>query len=227
MRNSRLVLVMCLMGLWATCARGEIYTVPLDGLKGVYSTGDIAPVGKSIPFDFGLPFVRIDNVQVQLKGTIAPGLWSIHSLVGGPADDRVEIFSALGVFVHDPGDYTVGGAGGLREDGAFDTILGLSRFFNADWGFLKDGRGDVDFQLWGPGFTDDVVETQIVPCVAGISEAALVVEGQAVPEPSGTLMFILVSSAVLMLTRMWRTWYHPEEKHRSRNARASCAFVTS
>jgi len=187
--------------LWPSCAWAGIYIAPLDGLKGVYTTdGDLAPVGKTVSFDFGQRFTRIDDVRIQLRGTIAPGLWGVRSLVGERSETRPEIFPPLELLVHTAGDHTVGGDAELRTDGAFDVELTLTRFRAPDWGFLKEGRADLDFQLWGPAFTADVVAWQIVPGIAGITEATLIIKGQAVPEPAGASVVLLAISTMAL----WR-----------------------
>jgi len=189
MRNARVVLAMCLALGWSACAWAGIYVAPLEGLKGVYSSdgGELGPGHRTAVFDFGQRFDRIDSVRIQVKGTIAPGLWDIRSLIGAFPDTRAEIYLSLSFFVHLGQDFTIGGTAGLREDGAFDTELTLSRFYTPDWGFLNNGRADLELYLVGPGFLADTVAVQIVPGIAGITEATLIIEGQAVPEPAGAL----------------------------------------
>jgi hypothetical protein len=201
--SMRMCWITAVIGLgYGICAPafGAVYQLPLNDLVGVYSTGDLGPQDKNITFDFGRRFERIDDVRIHVKGTVAPGLWDLHSLVD-ESDRRVEILPRLDFFVRSPADHSRGGFVTIEDEGAFELELPFRHIFTSNWDFLREGASDLDFQLEGPTFTADKVARQIVPSVAGIEAVRLIIEGQIVPEPAGASVLLLSLSAVALRRR--------------------------
>jgi len=186
MSNRRLALVMCLVGFWASCAWGEIYTVPLDGLKGVYSSGDLGPWDKMIAVDMGLQFARIDSVALDVKGTTAPALERIWIFPGSPGEIG-EVLWPFNFFIYSPDAPGKRGDAEVHYDGAFDIQVSFAPRFTPDWSFLKSGRAELQCQLEPPESAQIYAAQQIVPFLLGVENATLVIEGQAVPEPAEVL----------------------------------------
>jgi len=201
MEIAKYVVTGALVALWASLARGGTYSVPLDGLKGVYSNGDLGPSGKTISVDIGLQFARIDSVGLDIKGTMAPGLWRIRYFPGSP-EEEVEILWPFYFYIRNP-DSSGGADAEVRYDGAFDIQVPFTRHLTADWSFLNDGRAELQCQLVPPESApiDIYAAEQVIPFLAGIEDARLVIQGQAVPEPGQTSLVTIVAAALVRRCR--------------------------
>jgi hypothetical protein len=197
--------------LWASCAWAGIYIAPLDGLKGVYSTGDLAPNLRETTFDFGTTFERIDSVRLRFSGTIAPALYRGNSTQQGPQADSQVIPDVIVELVRaHPEDSPGRLIGQWSVNGAFEAenaLFWLPRFdpSTGDWitdppAFLKGGQGKI--QLYLGGVMPGEWSYQVIPALAGITSAYPVFDGVAatVPEPAGVLAMV-VGGLIVILRR--------------------------
>jgi len=197
--------------LWPSCAWAGIYIAPLDGLKGVYSTGDLAPNLREGTFDFGTAFEQIVGVQIHLTGTAAPALYRNYA-----TSEDWEVTPYIGTQVQPlvppvlpPGHFFLGLNAYMDTKGTFDTEIDLWHPYRdvltgawvSEFPYMKDGKGTVE--LWdGVSVSNPLGDdhwSQVVPPLAGITGAYLIFEGVAatVPEPSvilwtmiGAMMFV-------------------------------------
>ena len=180
------------------------YEIPLPEWKGVYSIGDLAPLGApAIPFPG--TFERIDAVYLDITGNVAPSLWreadpSIQHETYPRFSFQFTVPIAQGGQVSAASMAEVA----LTEDGPFHVVKQFTRVGSGsgDMSFLTYGNARLHFFMYDliPVF-DINTPPIIVPAIAGITDAKLIVEGQAVPEPASGL---IVLPAVLLLGRRRR-----------------------
>jgi len=206
-------LFVVLSGMQASAA---VFKLPLKDLVGVYSDdGSVAPRTKSISYDFGQEFSRIDDIRIHVTGTLAPGSWQcwdelyrpiavawnpqpnfhLYPANNGTPDEIIK----LGQIIEGLGPVPNSG-------GVFDGEVG---FFSPsvppaigaiDWDLFKSGRGSLDLDLvWTVP-----MGTQVVPGIVAFSDASLIIEGEAVPEPT-SMGLLIVASSIGLLSRRRRS----------------------
>lgn len=213
-----------LIGILASAgmAKAALYEIPLPELKGVYSTGDLAPRGKDVAFTLAA-FDRIDGVYVSIKGTIAPALLGrlhageiIDVPVGGehvisPSDTTfTSVYFPFWVSIADPNSVREFGSAEFEETSSFGLTAPLRYFGNGttdwkDWNFLLQQELAVRLALPVLGSVYPNFSYEVIPGLVGITEVKLLVDGVKVPEPTAAL---LILPASLILTRRTRRQVH-------------------
>lgn len=224
MRTGLAMLAVLISGATASATT---FTIPLDGLRGVYSTAqgpspdgvDWAPYTRTVSFDAGFGFERVDSIRIHVTGTSAPALF--RYVPSRPPQLAPYTQSEPAPYVvFQIGSQQPPGWGRGRLDpraGTFDVDVDLTNLLNLehpqDWsgsGFLT-GRGQVEVQFgpfnwianyYGPDLTESGLVEQDVPALAGVADAYLLIDGVAVPEP--TSLWVVAAFALGLTLRRTR-----------------------
>ncbi|HEX2971429.1 MAG TPA: hypothetical protein VHP11_03800 [Tepidisphaeraceae bacterium] len=187
----------------ASMARAAQYEIPLPELKGVYSTGDIALRFKFADVEFPVAFSHIDAIYLDLTGTLARGLWRTDDLNGDSVQPGYEeryptlTFSLGGAWdpqsgLREPGSGTlmVEADGPFQMQGRFTDRLGmLGPTDPPNWLWLLH-QNDTAIDLVVDSISEFFGGEQIIPAIAAITDARLIIEGTAVPEPTSALLLL-------------------------------------
>jgi len=163
----------------SSLASAEIYTVELPEF-----TGPLVDQGqtKTASFDFGVSFIDIYSVHIELTGTSTPG--SAHG--DGfmfPEDQWIDVPPQASLYMDAGEGFAL--AGMVLPESSFVVEEPLKLHLGATWDFLLDGKDDVGLSLyWGFAIGGWIIVTD--PTV-DISGANLIVEG-IVPEPATILL---------------------------------------
>ncbi|MGE5607848.1 MAG: hypothetical protein ACM359_01215 [Bacillota bacterium] len=178
-----------LIGVLASAAvvRGAQYEIPLPELKGVYSTGDIAPMsGPSIRFP--AIFKHIDAVYLDVTGNVAPSLWRE---MGSAVENKTypDFFFQFTLPISEGGQTVETGIAGLKlsENGPFHVVEPFTDF-SGSWDFLLYGQSNFRFSFYDVSIPDP--SQVIVPAIGAIIDARLIIEGTPVPEPTSALLIL-------------------------------------
>ena len=148
----------------------ETVTIELPEFVGELNSYPNEPVAD---FDFGVSFLQIDVVRIQISGTFTTAVG--RNVVTGQTQ---EIYPEIELYT-DPG---VGSCFTFLHplEIPFDVEGTLKLKYGATWDFLLDGKGQVSAYLdWGVVGPDIIV----TPGSVEISKAYLTIEGT-IPEPT-------------------------------------------
>jgi hypothetical protein len=174
----------------AITANAEIFTVELPELNGPLVEKWTT---KTASFDFGVSFLQINEVRLQLTGTLTPG--SAHGDgIKHPEDEWIDVPGLFeGQMDAEEGFWGMAGSSygsPLYIDEPFKPLLG------ATWDFLLDGTDEVTLLFWWGSPIPEWPWIIVTDPTANISEAYLIVDGILVPEPI-TLFFIGIGGLIL------------------------------
>lgn len=192
-QRSLVIVVVASLCLGLCSAEAAIYSVPLPEFIGEIETH---PNESVAAFDFGTSFVDIYQVRIQVAGTFTTGL-AHGDGVEIPAEETFVLIPNIGIYMGDPDPGFAYTAVYPTEtpfviEGAIDLWLG------ATWDFLLDGAGEATALLGWEGGVGRVMD--IEPTVT-VTDAYLVIEGIAVPEPATGLLVVCGGSIFLRSRR--------------------------
>ncbi|MHC5062037.1 MAG: PEP-CTERM sorting domain-containing protein [Planctomycetota bacterium] len=178
----RILLTAVVLILVSPLVSAEIFTVELPELLGPLEEYGTT---KTASFDFGVSFIEITDVRIQLTGTSTPGLAHGDGF-RVPEDEWIDV---PGIFngSMDAGDGWWG-MGARSYESPLYIEESFKQLLGATWDFLMDGKDEVtiDF-IWGSPIPEWPWIIVTDP-TANISEAYLIVDG-IVPEPATVLLF--------------------------------------
>lgn len=153
------------------------------------------PNGSTAAFDFGTPFLSINEVKIQMAGTFTPGLAQGDG-VEIPVDEWLVLLPEIHSYM-DPG---VGACFAYLHplESPFNIEETFELKYSATWAFLLDGTDQVNADLgWGGSVEGWVIVTQ--PTVQ-VSEAYLITDG-VVPEPA-TVLLLAMGAICARITKL-------------------------
>lgn len=170
----------------------DILTQPLPELVGSYPSGD-----RNTAFDFGTAFQKIESVRIDVSGMIEPGI-GVRSPVGGSYQWPAESWFRW------PTEFSFGMGDSLKRSmihantapwiGPYHQEATFTPFYDSNYDFLLDGKGEVHSSLWSwilvGGVSIDRIQYfdhMISSPYGEISQATLIVEGVPVPEPASLI----------------------------------------
>lgn len=210
LKGSILVLVGVLA--FSAAASAATYELPLTALLGVNEGGEPGMPGATAaaPYDLGTAFSEITDVRLRLSGSWTPGRWYVYLVDGwvpeppfppGFGSPFAE-FCSIGV---DPLAESIFPAASINLPTSFTGLeqslyAGLSA---SELDQMKAGWGSIKLHWWNDDIILAIYGTIITESpTATFTEATLIVEGQAVPEPA--CMALLGLGAVGLLRRRSR-----------------------
>jgi hypothetical protein len=182
----RVVLIALVLCCSACAATAATYTISLPTLAGVYAYND-PNASRVASLDFGTSFSSIDCVTLvcsgrNQRGEFANGDWIWGSLLGDLSVWEMIPLNPEGGPQPDPGRE--------RFSSRFETVFSLEETFNDSYYFydacafdnLLDGKCDIGLSYYL--YTDPSQPFSIAPYVE-LDSVSIVLQGAAVPEPSG------------------------------------------
>ena len=175
------IVIVSILLLAGPTANAEIFTVELPEFTGPLTEKWTT---KTESFDFGVSFLQINQVRIQLIGTFTPGTAHGNG-IWVPEDEWIDV----------PGIFE-----GLMNSGTgwwgfgttvYESPLIVDERFEhgsgATWDFLLDGSGEATLMFWWGSPIPEWPYIIVTDPAADISEAYLVVDG-IVPEPATLLI---------------------------------------
>lgn len=201
-----LVVLLAWVGVAAE-AQASRYEIPLPELKGVYSTGDIAPgLWRFLPVDLVTRFASIDAIYLDMAGNGAPALF--RNTTGESSEFVLYPSFSLSVLWPQQGDgieepiLMRGGGTRIEANGPFHVVAELlDAGQTPPWDRMLLVKSSETVIIMEPAVNRPDWE-QLVPAIAGITDAKLIVEGEAVPEPAGVM--VLAMGGFVLLSRRRR-----------------------
>lgn len=188
------------ISLCSAAAYGEIYELPLSGLVGHF-TSDDPWADRSVDYDFGMTFSEITDVRLRLTGQWDPGNRYLYYVGDGPPP---VIFPWMGspmatsshVSLYPQEEYV--GASIYLSSSSEQSLLPAINASELE--LFKAGTGIAGVSWDIPMVAAIYGVLVIEPASADISEAVLVIEGTAIPEPA-TLGLLGVGGMAMLRRR--------------------------
>ena len=176
------IVIVSILLLAGPTANAEIFTVELPEFTGPLTEKWTT---KTESFDFGVSFLQINQVRIQLIGTFTPGTAHGNG-IWVPEDEWIDV---PGIF---EGRMNSGDGWWIMGSTVYESPLVVDERFEralgATWDFLLDGTGEATLTFWWGSPIPEWPYIIVTDPAADISEAYLVVDG-VVPEPATILLF--------------------------------------
>jgi len=178
----------------SSLSTAEIFTVELTEFTGPWVDQGQT---KEASFDFGVSFIDIYSVRIELTGTSTLG--SAHGNgIQVPEDEWIDVPPQVQLYM-DAGEGFASAGMGLLES-SFVVEEPFVRHLGATWDFLLDGTDDVSLNFYWGSFIPEWPYIIVTDPAADISEAYLIVDG-VVPEPATILLLSIGFIGVRRATR--------------------------